>query len=183
MSREPHSFRHFHSCKRIRKLAKFMAQFQNHLKEQPALIDINSEEIIRWDPEKREKATVTAAEFEQEAQFDEGIEAGLASAEIFQAGYLELWHSLFPCQPGAASEISLMLAKSRFIVYNERRKSTYSKADAPKRDYLPLNERRLFCGPDRSGIIFFACSSYLCRERQATPQSSCQRTLAEPISL
>ena len=71
-------------------LAKFMAQFQNHLKEQPALIDINSEEIIRWDPEKREKATVTAAEFEQEAQLDEGIEAGLASAEIFQAGYLEL---------------------------------------------------------------------------------------------
>ena len=71
-------------------LAEFMAQFQSHLKEQPALIDINSEEIIRWDPEKREKATVTAAEFEQEAQLDEGIEAGLASAEIFQTGYLEL---------------------------------------------------------------------------------------------
>ena len=71
-------------------LAEFMAQFQSHLKEQPALIDINSEEIIRWDPEKREKATVTAAEFEQEAQLDEGIEAGLASAEIFQVGYLEL---------------------------------------------------------------------------------------------
>ena len=35
-------------------LADFMAQFQSHLKEQPALIDINSEEIIRWDPEKRE---------------------------------------------------------------------------------------------------------------------------------
>lgn len=70
-------------------LAEFMAQFQSHLKEQPALIDINSEEIIRWDPEKREKATVTAAEFEQEAQLDEGIEAGLASAEIFQTGYLE----------------------------------------------------------------------------------------------
>ena len=41
-------------------------------------------------PGKKRKATVTAAEFEQEAQFDEGIEAGLASAEIFQAGYLEL---------------------------------------------------------------------------------------------
>ena len=39
---------------------------------------------------KRKGLTVTAAEFEQEAQFDEGIEAGLASAEIFQAGYLEL---------------------------------------------------------------------------------------------
>ena len=64
-------------------LAEFMAQFQSHLKEQPAL-------IVRWDPEKREKATVTAAEFEQEAQLDEGIEAGLASAEIFQTGYLEL---------------------------------------------------------------------------------------------
>ena len=96
---------------------------------------------------------------------------------------LTMWHSLFPCQPGAASEISLILAKSKGIVYNERRKSTHSKADAPKRDYLPLNERRLSCGPDRRGIIFFACSSYLCRERQATPQSSCQRTLAEPISL
>ena len=92
-----------------------------------------------------------------------------------------MWHSLFPCQPGAASEISLILAKSKGIVYNEHRKSTHSKADAPKRDYLPLNERRLSCGPDRRGIIFFACSSYLCRERQATPQSSFQRTSAEPI--
>ena len=39
-----------------------------------------------------------------------------------------------------------MLAKSKGIVYNEHRKSTHSKADAPKRDYLPLNERHLSCG-------------------------------------
>ena len=39
---------------------------------------------------KKRKATVTAEEFEQEAQFDEGIDASLAAVEIFQAGYLEL---------------------------------------------------------------------------------------------
>ncbi|WP_416389446.1 DUF6783 domain-containing protein [Otoolea muris] len=82
-----------------------------------------------------------------------------------------------------SSEISLILAKSKGIVYNEHRKSTHSKADAPKSSYLPLNERRLSCGSDRRGIIFFTCSSYLCRERQATPQSSCQRTSAKPIFL
>ena len=36
-----------------------------------------------------------------------------------------------------------MLAKLRGIVYNERRKSTHSKADAPEMAYLPLSERRL----------------------------------------
>lgn len=71
-------------------LAEFMAQFQSHLKEQPALIDINSEEIIRWDPKRREKAFVTAEEFKQEAQSKEGMDTSLAVAEIFQTGYLEL---------------------------------------------------------------------------------------------
>lgn len=33
--------------------AEFMAQFQNHMKEQPALIDINNEEIIRRNSKKR----------------------------------------------------------------------------------------------------------------------------------
>ncbi|NBI70305.1 hypothetical protein D3Z50_04345, partial [Clostridiaceae bacterium] len=46
-------------------------------------------------------------------------------------------------QPGAAGEISLILAKSRGIVYNERRKSTHSKSGCSRIDYLPLSERRL----------------------------------------
>lgn len=71
-------------------LTKFMAQFQSHIQEQPALIDISGEEIIRWNPDTREKAIVTAEEFENEAELDENIEANLAVAEIFQAGYLEL---------------------------------------------------------------------------------------------
>lgn len=71
-------------------LTKFMAQFQSHIQEQPALIDISNEEIIRWNPDTREKAIVTAEEFENEAELDENIEANLAVAEIFQAGYLEL---------------------------------------------------------------------------------------------
>ena len=33
----------------------------------------------------------------------------------------------------AAVQISLILAKSKGIVYNERRKSTHSKADAPEK--------------------------------------------------
>ncbi len=71
-------------------LAEFMAQFQSHLKEQPALIDINNEETIRWNPKRKEKAFVTAEEFKQEAQSKEGMDTSLAVAEIFQTGYLEL---------------------------------------------------------------------------------------------
>lgn len=71
-------------------LTKFMAQFQTHIQEQPALIDISNEEIIRWNPDTKEKAIVTPEEFENEAELDENIEARLAVAEIFQAGYLEL---------------------------------------------------------------------------------------------
>jgi len=41
-----------------------------------------------------------------------------------------------------------MLAKLRGIVYNERRKSTHSKADAPEMAYLPISERRLL------GIVY-----------------------------
>lgn len=70
-------------------LTKFITQFQSHIQEQPA-IDISREEIIRWDPEKKEKAVVTQEEFEIEAELAENIEAPLAVAEIFQAGYLEL---------------------------------------------------------------------------------------------
>lgn len=71
-------------------LTKFMTQFQNHITEQPALIDISNEEIIRWDPETREKTTVTQEEFETNAILSQKIEADLAIAEIFQSGYLEI---------------------------------------------------------------------------------------------
>lgn len=69
---------------------KFMAQFQSHIQEQSAIIDISNEEIIRWNPDTKEKAIVTPEEFKNEAELDENIEARLAVAEIFQAGYLEL---------------------------------------------------------------------------------------------
>ncbi|WP_246240872.1 site-specific integrase [Anaerocolumna sedimenticola] len=71
-------------------LTKFMTQFQTHIAEQPALIDISSEEIIRWNPETREKTTVTQEEFETNAILSQNIEADLAVAEIFQSGYLEI---------------------------------------------------------------------------------------------
>lgn len=67
-----------------------MAQFQSHIQEQSALIDINNEEIIRLNPKIREKAIMTPEEFENEAELDENIEANLAIAEIFQTGYVEL---------------------------------------------------------------------------------------------
>ena len=71
-------------------LLKFMQQFQRHVQEQPALIDISQEEIYRWDPETKEKVLVTQEEFENEAELDENIEAALAVTEIFQDGYLEI---------------------------------------------------------------------------------------------
>ncbi|MDK2965456.1 MAG: hypothetical protein PWP53_1068 [Lacrimispora sp.] len=71
-------------------LTKFMTQFQGHIAEQPALIDISSEEIIRWNPETREKTIVTREEFEADAILSQNIEADLAVAEIFQSGYLEI---------------------------------------------------------------------------------------------
>lgn len=71
-------------------LLKFLHQFQNHIQEQPALIDISQEQIFCWNPKTREKYPVTQEEFENEAELDEGIEAGLAVATIYQAGYLEL---------------------------------------------------------------------------------------------
>lgn len=71
-------------------LVNFMAQFQNHAAELPMEIDISAEEIIRWNPKTREKIYVTQDEFENEAEMDEDIEAGLAVTEIFQNGFLEV---------------------------------------------------------------------------------------------
>ena len=33
-------------------LTEFMSQLRSHMNQQPALIDLNSEQIIRWDPNK-----------------------------------------------------------------------------------------------------------------------------------
>ncbi|MDO4321159.1 MAG: tyrosine-type recombinase/integrase [Lachnospiraceae bacterium] len=71
-------------------LLNFLQQFQNHIQEQPALIDISGEQIFRWNPDTREKALVTQEEFEYEVELDQNIEGELAVAEIFQAGYLEI---------------------------------------------------------------------------------------------
>lgn len=71
-------------------LLNFLHQFQDHIQEQPALIDISGEQIFRWNPDTREKSLVTQEEFEYEAELDQNIEGKLAVAEIFQAGYLEI---------------------------------------------------------------------------------------------
>lgn len=71
-------------------LTEFMTQIQSQLQKSPALIDKENDEIIRWDPVQKVKSVVTAEEFEQEAQSTAGIAAGLATAELSQAGYLEL---------------------------------------------------------------------------------------------
>ncbi|MBS6953157.1 MAG: hypothetical protein KH230_07970 [Enterocloster asparagiformis] len=71
-------------------LLNFMQQFQQHLNDQPAIIDISQEKIYCWNPESKEKVIVTQEEFEDEAELDENIEAGLAITEIYQAGYLEI---------------------------------------------------------------------------------------------
>lgn len=71
-------------------LLGFLRQFQSHIGEQPALIDISNEQIYRWDPETKEKAPVTQEEFEAAAEVSDDTEAALAVAEIFQAGHLEI---------------------------------------------------------------------------------------------
>lgn len=71
-------------------LLNFLHQFQEHIQEQPALIDISGEQIFRWNPDTKEKILVSQEEFEYEAELDQNIEGNLAVAEIFQAGYLEI---------------------------------------------------------------------------------------------
>lgn len=76
-------------------LTEFMSQFQNRVNQQPALIDISGKrQIIRWDPRRKEKTFVSVEEFEK-AQADHRIDADLATAEIFQAGYLELGDTVY----------------------------------------------------------------------------------------
>ncbi len=68
---------------------------------------------------------------------------------------LTMWHSLFSCQPRAASEISLIPAKFKGIVYNEHRKSTHSKADAPEKvTYLSM--RGASPVDQTGGALFFS---------------------------
>ena len=64
-------------------------------------------------------------------------------------------HSLFPCQPGADGEISLILTKFKDIVYNERRKSTHSKADAPEK-VTYLSVRGASPVDQTGGALFFS---------------------------
>ena len=71
-------------------LLGLLQQFQKHMNEQPALIDISQEEIVCWDPEKKEKTSITQEEFEEVAEVSADTEAALAVAEIFQSGYLEI---------------------------------------------------------------------------------------------
>lgn len=71
-------------------LLGLLQQFQNHLNEQPALVDISNEEIFCWDPEHKEKVVVSQEEFEEAAEVAEDTEAALAVTEIFQAGYMEI---------------------------------------------------------------------------------------------
>lgn len=76
-------------------LLNFMQQFQSHIQEQPALIDINNEQIFCWDPEAKETHLVTQEEFVNVAELDENIESGLAIASIFQSEYLEVCNKVY----------------------------------------------------------------------------------------
>lgn len=53
-------------------------------------MDISQEEIICWNPERKEKTLVSQEEFEKAAEVSEDTEAALAVSEIFQAGYMEI---------------------------------------------------------------------------------------------
>ena len=76
-------------------LLNFMQQFQSHIQEQPALIDINNEQIFCWDPEAKETPLVTQEAFVNVAELDENIESGLAIASIFQSEYLEVCNKVY----------------------------------------------------------------------------------------
>lgn len=53
-------------------------------------MDISNDEILCWDPERKEKVVASQEEFEEAAEVAEDTEAALAVTEIFQAGYMEI---------------------------------------------------------------------------------------------
>ena len=71
-------------------LLGLLQHFQRHINEEPALINIDDEEIICWDPQRKEKSVVTKEQFEDMAEIAEDTEAALAITEIFQVGYMEI---------------------------------------------------------------------------------------------
>lgn len=72
-------------------LLDLLKQFQERQGESPALLDISSEEqIICWDPDRKEKTFVSKEELEAVAELNEDIEGDCAVAEIIRAGYIEI---------------------------------------------------------------------------------------------
>lgn len=71
-------------------LLGLLQQFQKHLSEQPALVDISNDEIVCWNPERKEKIVVSQEEFEEAVEVAEDTEVALTVTEIFQAGYMEI---------------------------------------------------------------------------------------------
>lgn len=53
-------------------------------------MDISNDEILCWDPERKEKVVASQEEFEEAAEVTEDTETALAVTEIFQTGYMEI---------------------------------------------------------------------------------------------
>lgn len=73
-------------------LTKFISQFQNQLPEQPSF---DNEEIVCWNPIKKEKKTVSKEEFQKIVQRSDAIEPHLATAELLQKGHIELCDKVY----------------------------------------------------------------------------------------
>lgn len=68
-------------------LLSLLEQFQKVL---PAVVEIADNDILCWDPLKKEKTSVTRSEFEEAFELETDAEGLVADAEIFAKGYMQI---------------------------------------------------------------------------------------------
>lgn len=71
-------------------LLSLLEQFQKALPVLPAVVEIADNDILCWNPEKKEKTTVTRSEFEEAFELETDTEGLVATAEIFAKGYMQI---------------------------------------------------------------------------------------------
>lgn len=77
-------------------LVSFMGQIKKQMLSQPALtVNIDNEQIIRWDIQVKQRVLVTREEFETAAEINLDMESELAILEMINTGYLEIANAVY----------------------------------------------------------------------------------------
>lgn len=71
-------------------LFSLLYQFQKNLPLLPTAINIEDEDIVCWDPERKEKSYITRDKFEETYELENDTIGEIADAEIFAKGYMQL---------------------------------------------------------------------------------------------